>query len=406
MKYVLPLIVLILMSATVYAEPSLLRITMLSQSPDPVQPGDIVELRFRVENIGAPSDAYTYELLTDYPFSVEGTPERHVGSLDGYQRGADGATLYWRVRVDPGAVEQETQIVRIRYYPRGQPDRAVTTEPFPVRIRDTAGLLAVTSSTITPEQARPAQMLDLEITLENLASAPMDNVRVSLLTAETPFTATGGSSERVIRRLGAGAQGNAGFSLFVAPDAEHTVHALPIEIRYEDRFGEQHMLESQIGIQVNSPSSYIVNLEDTRLHLAGTRGNVIVSISNTGTSTMRFVSLTLEESDEYEVVGSRSTYLGNLASDDFETGQFSVYASTDARDVLPLRFTLTYTDAYGNVHRDEIVVENRIYTYDRAQELGIVDRQGTRGLLVLAALLVIGGYWLYRRRRGSLRSLR
>ena len=60
-------------AASTFVDSPILNISLLNQQPDPVSPGNYVDLRFRVENTGAKTaDQYTYKLDAKYPFYFDG----------------------------------------------------------------------------------------------------------------------------------------------------------------------------------------------------------------------------------------------------------------------------------------------------------------------------------------------
>ena len=50
---------------------SALNVEFISQSPDPVEPGKFVELRWRVVNEGGKTENYIFELNAEYPFTLD-----------------------------------------------------------------------------------------------------------------------------------------------------------------------------------------------------------------------------------------------------------------------------------------------------------------------------------------------
>jgi len=77
-KIILSMFVLVMMSASFSAVHASgitalanLKVTFVSQTPDPVEPGKVVEIRWKIENIGsAAAEDVMFELLPEYPFSL------------------------------------------------------------------------------------------------------------------------------------------------------------------------------------------------------------------------------------------------------------------------------------------------------------------------------------------------
>ncbi|MFT4309219.1 MAG: COG1361 S-layer family protein [Candidatus Woesearchaeota archaeon] len=380
-------------------ESPILRISMVSQTPDPVSPGGYVELRFRVDNLGGRSEDYVYQIITDYPFSLDSESQRNltVGSLEGYTASGSGALLYWKLRVDGDAVEGTQNRVRIAYFPRDNPSARTITENFPVRIRSAPGLIGISSLNIDPIETSPGNRLSLSMNIDNMASSAIENVRVRLDVAGTPFTPIGSTNQKIVNRIPGNSDRSVEFDFFVNPQAELMVHAIPVIIEYTDSIGEQNTITYTIGVPVNAVPSYIVNLEDSAVFMAGQQGRVVISISNTGKSPMNFAVLELLESDDYEIIGQSRTYLGNLRSDDFETGQFRVFSSSSVSDNMELKVRLTYRDDFGRTYEEYATVNNRVYSMSRARELGLAHNPGYGGTIFFLLIVLGIGFFFYRR---------
>ena len=79
-KTLLYLLTLLLVSMPAFAaEVGLIRVDMLGQDPDPVRAGEVVEVRFRIENWWEDtSEEITIEVAPDYPFSVYGSNKKNL----------------------------------------------------------------------------------------------------------------------------------------------------------------------------------------------------------------------------------------------------------------------------------------------------------------------------------------
>jgi hypothetical protein len=378
-----------------------IRISQIGQTPDPVEPGDYVDLRFRVDNLGAPASSYLYELETDYPFSLDPDVAREVslGTADSYSASGDGATLFWRVRVASDAIPGDRNTVKIRYRPRDAPPGTYFIQEFPVRIGAQEGLLIVRDARIDPAAVVPGRKFSVSLDLENLGTALVRNVRVTSDVDETPFSPYGSANARLVRQIEAGSVQPVEFEFFAAPGATLGVERLAFTIDYADSIGNRYSIPATVGIPLDETPSYLVNLESANVYVPGARGEVVVSVSNTGSSPLNFVVISIADSDSYEVIGTRQTYLGNLQSDDFETGQFRIFVDSDAESV-DLDLMLSYRTAFGEQLVESSTVSVPIYTQERAQEFGLIPSPNATGPILFAVMLIvlIGGFVWYRRK--------
>ena len=118
-KLLLLLLVLALFSVSAYAEA--LRFSMVGQDPNPVRAGDVVKLRFKVENMW---DKTRYDIrvgiLPEYPFSLYGEDAtKEIGQIDGRQYGSNAVYFDFKMKVDNGASDGDHEI-RLRVYDGNQ----------------------------------------------------------------------------------------------------------------------------------------------------------------------------------------------------------------------------------------------------------------------------------------------
>ena len=109
------MILVVLMSMSVRAEA--LRFALLGQDPDPIRAGEIVELRFKVDNEwDMTKDNVEVEILPEYPFSLYGeSGVKQLGRIDGREYGPNAVYFDFKLRVDPGASDGDHEIrLRVR----------------------------------------------------------------------------------------------------------------------------------------------------------------------------------------------------------------------------------------------------------------------------------------------------
>lgn len=87
--------------------------TLLNQDPDPAEPGEYVELRFKVEKSGNnPLEQIKYELIPSYPFSFDSS-DTSIKNLNDWVGNSDEDefyTLYYKLRVDKDAIEDTYEL--------------------------------------------------------------------------------------------------------------------------------------------------------------------------------------------------------------------------------------------------------------------------------------------------------
>ena len=95
-----------------FASAQSLFITMVNQDPDPVRAGEVVEVRFKIENLWTtPEDEVVFEILPEYPFTLySGETVRRLGRPIGRVNPEEATILDFKLRVDHLAVDGDHEI--------------------------------------------------------------------------------------------------------------------------------------------------------------------------------------------------------------------------------------------------------------------------------------------------------
>ena len=219
-------------------------VTLVNQIPDPVEPGQYVEFRFKFENRGSENaENIVVELLTEYPFNLEPGESaiKYIGSVHGRQIGDIGTIVKYRVKVDEGAVEGDNEIeLRYKINKAQYTANWIKLDPFTVDIQTHDAIIAVEEVKSEPQEFVPGQMGLLTITIKNMADSLLKEVKTrlevsktstlttSVTTTEYPFSPIGSTNEKTLETLRAKETANIEFSLVADPDAEANVYKLPL----------------------------------------------------------------------------------------------------------------------------------------------------------------------------------
>ncbi|MBW3017971.1 COG1361 S-layer family protein [Candidatus Woesearchaeota archaeon] len=378
-----------------------LKITFLNQDPDPVEPGEQVELRFRAENQGQYRiEDIDFEIIADYPFELLETENerKSIGSLDAAQRGKDSAIFHWKLRVDNEAIEGENEI-ELRYYVEGKP-AAIKLEPFLINVKSRDIIISVGNIKMEPEKVAPGQEIDITFPLRNLADSDVDDVRVKLDLEGFPFATFGSTNEQVIKLLRRRESADLTFMLVANTEAELKTHNIPILIYFKDKFNVEHELKGKFGVKVYEKPDYIFNVADVELDkgevfLPNTKGRIVAAFSNTGRGDINALNVKLLPSDAYSIITKDELYVGNLESDDYETAEFDIFVKKVSGDV-PLKFQLDYKDSENTKFTDNVELMLKVYSKGEAARFGLIKTTNVLGLIIF--LLIIAGiiYLIYR----------
>ncbi len=396
-RAILFVVMIMLLSASALATeiPSGVRITLLSQTPDPAGPGAYMDLRFKIENTG--SDAISnlaVKLEEKYPLSLAGEKaEQFLGTLWGGLTEDYGITVKYRVKLDDNAPDGVNKVTLM--YKSGTDTQWTRTE-FDFDIRAIFDQVFVKAIIVVPEVIKAGESAEVKFSLVNLGETIMRDITVSLdLSSSTlPFVPLGEISQKRLKSLGSGEEGILTFKLRADPIALSKLYKIPITLTYYDILNNKFTKSDVLGLEVGGKPTIFVSLESSEIYIPGSTGNVVLSIVNNGETDVKFLKVEFPQTDGYVILDGKSQYIGNLNSDDFETAKIKVHLkSTSSKFELPVH--LDYKDALGNFYSDDKVIQIPFYTRSESLDYGLTQRSNTLGWFIVL-VIVIGGFFIYR----------
>ncbi|MBI2129488.1 hypothetical protein HYU07_04565 [Candidatus Woesearchaeota archaeon] len=378
-----------------------IKITLISQEPDPAEPAGYVDLRFKAENWGTRAASnVTLDILPQYPFSIGSgdSASKNLGSISGIQLGSEGVIAKFRLKVDENAVDGENEI-KVRYKTASGSEWVVTSA-FNVSIQAHEAIISVESANSTPRIIVPGNEAALNVVIKNIASSLLKDIRIKLNLNDTPFAPIDSSNEKAIKNLDAGLKETATFKLITAPDTKADVYKVPLEISYMDRLGKNYTKAHLIGLVVGSAPDLYISIESSTIYKIGSSGKIIIKFVNKGLTDIKFVNARLKETNDYEIVSPDVVYVGNVDSDDYETAEFRLFLKNakDGKVILPL--AVDYKDANNKDYSANISLELKIIS---PEKLGIKQGNGFWGIILLI-IIAAAAWWGYSKLKKSRRK--
>ncbi|MBU2561317.1 MAG: COG1361 S-layer family protein [Nanoarchaeota archaeon] len=395
-----------------YVSGASIRVSMISQDPDPVKPGEYLELRWMVINYGStPLEDVEFMLVPDYPLQLLGTDNgiRKIGTIQGHQKGEEGVVLYYKVRIDEDAAEGVNKLT-LKYRYKGM-DGWTKLDLFETRVQSVDAAVVIDDILMEPSRITPGSTGKLNIKLRNLADSLMKDVNVKLdLTLSTiprsatgaessllydalPFAPTTSASERRVQSIKPGGTAIVSYDLMVYPDATSRVYKLPIIITYKDELGTEFTKNDIIGVVVGSAPDIYVVIDQTDLVAGKKTGKVSFKFVNKGVTDVKFLDVSLKETEDYKIVSANKEYIGNIDSDDFESVDFSIYLNdngdADHSAVISFPLHIEFKDANNVDYDKDVTLEYQIRT---AAEKGEIKSQSA--LMIVLAIVIIVAVWL------------
>ena len=186
------------------------------------------------------------------------------------------------------------------------------------------------------------------------------------------------------------------FKLRVDPDTEPKVYRIPLTLSYSDDLGNETIEESTVAVVVSMDPEVIVNLDDRSVYQENSKGDVSIGVYNTGVSSVKFASIELKESQDYEILSNSIIYLGNIDSDDYETSDFNIYVNKENPKVS---FELNYKDEFNKEYTKSGDLIVNTYSREDAKKYGFVQGKNNSWIFLVVLVLAIGGWFWFKKHK-------
>lgn len=413
MKKIISLLLMMMLLSvfTVVAAPSTdVRITLLNQDPGPVQPGEAVDLRFQVRNLGVDQvKALQIEILPEFPLSMfSGDSVQSVEGLAGFSVNSEAKVLRYRLKVDEGASTGDIGI-KVRYKIDNQD--WVELDEFSVSIDSKTSILSIDKIEFEPKQFVPGQVTKVDVKLKNNVDTVFSDVSFKLdLGLQTlagassaglvngvpyfealPFAPVDSSTEKKVKTIRPNEVQNFQYEIITYPDAVSKVYKIPIQIKYLDSSNNEIVQNDFITFIVGSEPDLSILVDS--FDYAGPDGmsKLSVRIVNKGLSDIKFANVFITQQDNYEIVGNKEVYVGNIDSDDFETADFDIKVkSLSPEQVIEFPLTVEYKDSNNNDYSIDETLSQKVFSFKSNQG-------GSSTVILVVIVIAIVGYFFYRR---------
>jgi hypothetical protein len=315
------------------------------------------------------------------------------------------ALVKFRVRVAEDALQGDHDL-KFTWRAQGIDNAPIFSSA--VSVRSSTPLLVVGGVTVSPAKLMPGDKATVSIELTNAGDSFLRYVTaslqlVSVVTSATgttvsdlPFTPVGkGVSESIIN-LAPGKSQTLSFDIVAAPDAASQSYKLPISINYVDNTGRNNSHTEIVGLTVAAEPDLLVYVDRSDLVDATAPADVVLRFVNRGRADIKFLTVTLQDKDGYTLLNAPTQYIGEVASDDYETASWNVKLDEQANS-LELPVVVTYEDVNAKKYSTALSVPLAIHSAELKGTAG-----GSTGLVVVIAVIVIGiAVFVWRRRSGK-----
>jgi len=374
--------------------------TLMNQEPDPVEPGEIVKLKFKIENKNAQTEQNVLvDLVYDYPFALyRASSIKNLGKLRADNSDDDAIIVEYELKVDESAIES-VETVDLRIFMNGFWQ---IIKDLPVKVKTRDAILFVSSVESDPSTVSPGEDFRLSITLENSADSLMRNINLKLnLSSDTPFAPSKSTSRKQIYQLDSKSARVVDFDMIALPDAEGGIYKVPLSISFTDETGNITSSEEIISVRVSSDPDLLVTIDGYSINEEQKSGDkssdLSVRVTNRALTDIKLVSAKAFEVEGIEILSEPEVYVGNIDSDDYEVADFKIKVSSYDK-IIDIPIELTYRDATNVQHKETYIINLRTNKKGLAATI-LLSLLNFIVTISIIALLVLGVYWFYKRRK-------
>jgi hypothetical protein len=232
----------------------------------------------------------------------------------------------------------------------------------------------------------PGKEARITINVDNNEDFDIENVRVSLLLNETPFSSVG-SSTKDVDDLSEGDDDSTSFTLRASTDAVPGDYDIPYTIKYlnADNSSLDFSDSGSFGIRIGAETDLDFTAETRDAAIVGQEGQISLEIINRGLGDIKSISVELEPRG-FELISAKKIFIGTIESDDSDLANFDVIYRNQNPSLVA---TVNYKDFDNNDQVETISIPLKAYTQEQALDLGLVKKSNTMTYILIIVFLII-----------------
>lgn len=369
--------------------------TLLNQDPDPAEPGEYVEIRFKVEKEGNEAiENIEYELVPTYPFSFDSsdTPIKKLGDIIGNLEDDEHYILYYKLKVDENAIED---IYELSLKQRSSETLSEREIEFEIRVGEsqTPNLLIGNINTVPAKLIADYDEAEISVEIINNGEGEAKQVVAELIIPNNFEESFGYSTRTNLGNIIAGSTNTAKFYLDTQEELFSGAHKTKIKLTYKEDTpnaqDEVKTIEIPFDIKVfGRPSYEILNLEVNELTPGKLSGEFKLQIKNTGSRESDSTSVQVfKDSSQPFDFDDKSDFIGKLAVGETADSLFTFEVDEDA-EAKEYRLKLQIRSVVDN----DVLVEDEVITL-KVEDVTKAPKAGENSILrfmLYGVFLIIG----------------
>jgi hypothetical protein len=198
-------------------------------------------------------------------------------------------------------------------------------------------------NSIKPTSLKLGEKANITFTITNKGNSQINNVVFTWSSSGNVILPVGSDNRIIIPTIYADSFYEIPVEVSVSPNAAPGLYSLSISIQYQDKSGINQSINSVAGIEIGGETDFDVSVQESTSTLT------TLAITNIGTTTAYSTVVRIPQQENFRVVGSSSSVLGNLNAGDYTLVSFQIlptrnFTQGTSRKLL---VEISYTDAVG-----------------------------------------------------------
>ena len=245
----------------------------------------------------------------------------------------------------------------------------------------------------------PGETGILKIYLKNSAAYSMTDVRAKItLPAQLQFIDD--VNEVRVSEIKSNEEKEIDYRIIALPTTVEGIYSATLLVNYLSHFGvntfnvgEDNSDNYSFGIVVKSQPSLFVQVDSTNIYNEKKTGDITLTFVNNGTSNIKFLTVNLQKSSDYEILSSDTFYVGDLDSNDYQSVVYKLKVNNKATDIdLPIG--ISYRDSMNNLYSQKLYPSFKMVD---GSEIGKTSSISISTILLIIVILGIVIYIIYTR---------
>ncbi|MFW6220603.1 MAG: COG1361 S-layer family protein [Nanoarchaeota archaeon] len=336
--------------------------TLLNQDPDPAEPGEYVELRWKIEKRGnLEVENLTFELDINYPFFFDkiDTSTKKLGDWKGFSEDKEYYTLFYKIRVDDNAIKG-TYPVKLKYSYNDK--KVIHKEEYDIRVSDRESSKFVIGKTTTSPRKilNDLDEVEFEVELINIGDGSANNVKAVLNLIDGFTPSYNYANEFIVGKLESNERKSALYYLDIDENVKSDNYKTNITIFYSEENNENKIEYKNTTIPfeimiMNKPEFEITSIETIPTQIiSGKQTTLNLNVKNTGKDAESVSIRIFKDSSQPFEFDERTDFIGKLNTN--EEGQAVLRFNVDENAVSKKHIlTIEIRSVVGN----EVFIEQK-----------------------------------------------